>query len=230
VGGGGRMAEAAAAGSAQLHPLNARPRLPTPLPYDAASAAACSRRRARRGSRWGGAGRRRFGRGAISPYACHHPASTPVRCSRSAAGRPRACAAIPPLPDTDKQAVLVDRLSSVIYECRSLERQISKQVICMRGGCGAGAPVPVDASEAAPEERARVEAVVREADGDDYWFHASKVGRSGGRARSLLLSRQPNSHRPGQSPLLEHVAAAVRFRRTRGPLAPRTRPPRRSCC
>lgn len=125
-----------------------------------------------------------------------------------------------------QQAVLVDRLSSVIYECRSLERQISKHVMRIngprgmsrsgsgaassgggglgagggngggggggsRGGgassSGGGCSVWVDPSEPSPQERARVDTILGEADHPDYWFHASKDGNRESHYRGTAL-------------------------------------------
>ncbi len=88
----------------------------------------------------------------------------------------------------------------MVYECRSLERQISKHVIHMRGGrpppgasdgggggangvTGATGQVPIDMSEPSSEERARVDGILKEAEDPDYWFLASKDGNREGHYR-----------------------------------------------
>jgi len=77
------------------------------------------------------------------------------------------------------QAVLVDELSVVTYECRCLERQI----------CNTRLPLkePVDMSEAAAEEVERVQKIVAEADDPDYWYHASRDGSREGHYKSGAL-------------------------------------------
>ena len=67
------------------------------------------------------------------------------------------------------QAVLVDSLSVVVYECRSLERRLSSQRL----------PLVPERCLAGPstEEKSRVAMVL--AEGNDpvaYWFNASKDG------------------------------------------------------
>lgn len=66
------------------------------------------------------------------------------------------------------QAVLVDSLSTVVYETRCLERVISRQLVPLQ--------LPADLAEAPAEEFERVQGVVAEADDKDYWFHASRDG------------------------------------------------------
>eukprot|EP00882_Tetradesmus_deserticola_P029489 GHRQ01033034.1.p1 GENE.GHRQ01033034.1~~GHRQ01033034.1.p1 ORF type:complete len:222 (+),score=63.81 GHRQ01033034.1:84-668(+) len=66
------------------------------------------------------------------------------------------------------QAVMVSALSTVVYETRCLERVISRHVVQLLQ--------PADLSDAAADEVQRVQAVVAEADDEDYWFHASRDG------------------------------------------------------
>ncbi|GBF97525.1 hypothetical protein Rsub_10448 [Raphidocelis subcapitata] len=110
----------------------------------------------------------------------------------------RGCSGIFQTPGQPKrQAVLVDRLAAVVYECRSLERQISKAVVVMRAGRGApggeaaafggGNAADIDVSEPTAEERARVDRIVSEQDEEDYWFHASKDGNRESHYRDAAL-------------------------------------------
>jgi hypothetical protein len=77
------------------------------------------------------------------------------------------------------QAVLVDTLSTVVYETRSLERVISRQLMPLQ--------TPADLAPAPAEEFERVQGVVAEADHDEYWFHASRDGNREKHYRSPAL-------------------------------------------
>lgn len=66
------------------------------------------------------------------------------------------------------QAVLVDSLSTIVYETRCLERVISRHQVPLQ--------LPADLADAPLEEYERVQGVVAEADEEDYWFHASRDG------------------------------------------------------
>ncbi|KAG2424520.1 hypothetical protein HXX76_014401 [Chlamydomonas incerta] len=116
--------------------------------------------------------------------------------------------------EADDQAVYVDRLTVVFYECRCLERRILEHLMPMCGGrgddgsygagkgngsgAGNGAAAASSASTAAPTagadlrqpdaaERARVAGVVAEADAADYWFLASKDGSRESHYRNSAL-------------------------------------------
>lgn len=65
--------------------------------------------------------------------------------------------------------MLVDSASCVIFECRSLERCVSRQRLPL----APGAPSREPPSQA---QREYVERVVAEWEQEDYWFHASKDG------------------------------------------------------
>lgn len=68
--------------------------------------------------------------------------------------------------------VSVRDLSVVVYQCRSLERVLSEQVISLRGNTSRAAPAPLETSA--------VDAVVEAFDGpedaDSYFFHAARDG------------------------------------------------------
>ncbi|KAF6251300.1 hypothetical protein COO60DRAFT_1561459 [Scenedesmus sp. NREL 46B-D3] len=77
------------------------------------------------------------------------------------------------------QAVLVDALSTVVYETRCLERVVSRRVVQLQQ--------PADLSGASADEAARVQGVVAEADDDNYWFHASRDGNRDNHYRNPAL-------------------------------------------
>ncbi|KAG2493056.1 hypothetical protein HYH03_008719 [Edaphochlamys debaryana] len=81
----------------------------------------------------------------------------------------------------DDQAILVDQLNIVFYECRSLERRLLQHSAPLR------AAAPLDPRHPEPEEQARVRGVVAEADDPGYWFLASKDGSRESHYRSPHL-------------------------------------------
>ncbi|EFJ44920.1 hypothetical protein VOLCADRAFT_121227 [Volvox carteri f. nagariensis] len=83
--------------------------------------------------------------------------------------------------DSDEQAVLVDKLTVVFYQCRCLERRMLEHTIMMRNG------QPLDARPPDPSEQERVRGVVSEADSPDYWFLASKDGSRESHYRNSYL-------------------------------------------
>jgi len=112
-----------------------------------------------------------------------------------------AAAAASAAPGAAPAAVAVSELSLLTYECRSLERVLARQRLPLAGGPSGGgsssskvgggshqaAPLPpsvVDPSPPSAAERARVAAVLAEADAPDYWFHASRDGGREGHYRS----------------------------------------------
>ncbi|KAL6754391.1 hypothetical protein V8C86DRAFT_353040 [Haematococcus lacustris] len=66
------------------------------------------------------------------------------------------------------QAVLVDQLEMVVYECRSLERLLSLACLPLQPH--------LDTAEPPPEEKERVAATVAEGKAQDYWVQASRDG------------------------------------------------------
>lgn len=66
------------------------------------------------------------------------------------------------------QAILVDNLSTIVYETRCLERVISRHVMPLQ--------LPTDLADAPAHEFERVQGVVAEAEDENYWFHASRDG------------------------------------------------------
>jgi hypothetical protein len=75
-------------------------------------------------------------------------------------------------------SILIDNLSVLTYECRSLERVVARERLALLGG-------PLDASPPSAEEAARVASVLAESDDSDYWFHASRDGGREGHYRSM---------------------------------------------
>mmetsp|Transcript_14691 Transcript_14691/g.37746 ORF Transcript_14691/g.37746 Transcript_14691/m.37746 type:complete len:263 (+) Transcript_14691:272-1060(+) len=69
--------------------------------------------------------------------------------------------------------VEVDVLSMVLYQCRSLERRVSEWRTPLAAASGRGG---VDEAAPAAEEVARVADVVKQAEGENYWFAASRDG------------------------------------------------------
>ena len=68
--------------------------------------------------------------------------------------------------------VSVRDLSVVVYQCRSLERVLSEQVISLRGHTSRAAPAPLEANAV----NAVVEAFDGPEDADSYFFHAARDG------------------------------------------------------
>eukprot|EP00775_Hariotina_reticulata_P011186 gene11186-11336_t len=79
----------------------------------------------------------------------------------------------------EAQAVLVNSLSTLVYETRCCERIISRKQLLLAE--------PADLAAASPEEVARVQHVVAEADDDNYWYHASRDGNREQHYRSPAL-------------------------------------------
>eukprot|EP00884_Botryococcus_braunii_P000199 jgi/Botrbrau1/1017/Bobra.114_1s0055.1 len=76
-------------------------------------------------------------------------------------------------------AILVDHACVLLYECRCLEKLISRQRIPFYGApanTAEGGQKLVDGRGPAPEEVQRVMSILQEADQPDYWFAASKDG------------------------------------------------------
>lgn len=96
------------------------------------------------------------------------------------------------------QAVMVNSLSTIVYEARCLERVISRHVVQLLQ--------PADLADAAADEVQRVQGVVAEADDEDYWFHASRDGNRENHYRNAALGvtlvhelacfQQPSSSTP----------------------------------
>ncbi|KXZ55125.1 hypothetical protein GPECTOR_3g277 [Gonium pectorale] len=106
------------------------------------------------------------------------------------------------LTQADDQAVLVDQMTVVFYECRCLERRLLEHMVPLQRGA---AP---DARHPEPEEAERVRGVVAEADSPGYWFNASKDGNRESHYRSSYLGvtlvhdlavfkSGPGAHAPG---------------------------------
>ncbi|GMH39638.1 hypothetical protein BSKO_07536 [Bryopsis sp. KO-2023] len=85
--------------------------------------------------------------------------------------------------------VLVENLSVVVYECRSLERKISKKTIPLQ--------MPADLSIPSEEQLQNAERVVAESADKDYWFFASRDG-----------SRESHYQGTGMGVTLAHELAA----------------------
>ncbi|GIL85232.1 hypothetical protein Vretimale_10728 [Volvox reticuliferus] len=81
----------------------------------------------------------------------------------------------------DKQAVLVDQLTVVFYECRCLERRLLEHVVPLHP------TAPLDLRQPEASELDRVRGVVSEADSPEYWFLASKDGSRESHYRSSNL-------------------------------------------
>jgi hypothetical protein len=81
---------------------------------------------------------------------------------------------------TTTTSIEVRELSVITYECRSLERLISRARLPLQGGAGGrgndAAAADADAAPPSAEEAARVATVLSEADDANYWFHASRDG------------------------------------------------------
>lgn len=77
------------------------------------------------------------------------------------------------------QAVKVDNLAVVLYECRSLERQLLKHVISLS--------THTDNSEPSEEEKSRVDDVLAESDHPDYWYLVSRDGNREPHYRATAL-------------------------------------------
>eukprot|EP00879_Flechtneria_rotunda_P011304 GHRR01011809.1.p1 GENE.GHRR01011809.1~~GHRR01011809.1.p1 ORF type:complete len:303 (+),score=102.57 GHRR01011809.1:136-1044(+) len=77
------------------------------------------------------------------------------------------------------QALLVDTLSTIVYETRCLERVISRHLVQL--------VQPTDMADAAAEELTHVQGVIAEADDKDYWYHASRDGNRENHYRNPAL-------------------------------------------
>lgn len=104
-------------------------------------------------------------------------------------------------------AVVVDSVDLVVYECRSLERVLGSQQVGLRS--------PSNGQPSAPtaEAVAVVERVVREWEAEDYWFHASKDGNREGhyRGRSWVVEGvwELNKYTPIQCTTGPHVGVTL---------------------
>jgi hypothetical protein len=81
----------------------------------------------------------------------------------------------------DRASIEVGHASIVLFECRSLERALSVRDVPFDGAA------PIDPSPPSPEEHARVQTILAEAAGEDYWFAASRDGNREGHYRGHHL-------------------------------------------